>query len=361
MPNKISNFPIFVYFLLVILIGEQSIAQMNKNNASSKNTMLKIYTTNREKLDGRLTNFFSDTLFMEQGIFQQLNRQPVLEQFPVALNKIKSISIQRKSPFGKYLARWVLIPFALGFVIGISSGDDPPGWFSMTAEQKAVSMGTVLGFLGLNIAGTIGVLKGVDIDIPWDKKNLNDKRLILFRLLTREYHSPHPVRFSPWAGVSYPADGGKAYFFGGRFCCYFNQRSGFEFSVATSNWYSTDKDQDVFWQTDKIKSNIFTGCFFISFTRDRKINPFVVWGLGLTANKVHRSEIWEYNDNENNLVQEIVTSRDDERHLAQMIFFGAEMPLTDWLSFEGRVGEILELDEGLNLSYQLALTFGRMY
>lgn len=45
-----------------------------------------------------------------------------------------------------------------GAVIGFSLGDDPPGWFSFTAEEKALATGAVLGVGGLAVGGIIGLV-----------------------------------------------------------------------------------------------------------------------------------------------------------------------------------------------------------
>jgi hypothetical protein len=47
-----------------------------------------------------------------------------------------------------------------GAVIGFADGDDPPGWFSMTAGQKAAMGGVAFGSLG-GLAGTVaGAMNG---------------------------------------------------------------------------------------------------------------------------------------------------------------------------------------------------------
>jgi len=48
----------------------------------------------------------------------------------------------------------------IGAFGGFASGDDPPGWFSMTAEQKAAGGGLVLGLSGAIIGLPVGALVG---------------------------------------------------------------------------------------------------------------------------------------------------------------------------------------------------------
>lgn len=48
---------------------------------------------------------------------------------------------------------------ALGIMIGFGSGDDPKGWFSLTAEEKAAILGIGLGATG----GLVGAITGAII------------------------------------------------------------------------------------------------------------------------------------------------------------------------------------------------------
>jgi len=50
----------------------------------------------------------------------------------------------------------VLVGVTAGVISGFASGDDPPGWFSFTAEDKAVIGGTVLGVVGLAVGAVVG-------------------------------------------------------------------------------------------------------------------------------------------------------------------------------------------------------------
>jgi hypothetical protein len=60
-----------------------------------------------------------------------------------------------------------------GAALGASDGDDPPGWFSMTAAQKAKGGAVVLGGLGALVGPTVGAGVGhrdvyrFDAPRPW--------------------------------------------------------------------------------------------------------------------------------------------------------------------------------------------------
>lgn len=51
---------------------------------------------------------------------------------------------------------------AVGAVIGYADGDDPPGWFSLRAEEKAVMAGVVLGGVGVVVGGITGLVVSGD-------------------------------------------------------------------------------------------------------------------------------------------------------------------------------------------------------
>jgi len=51
---------------------------------------------------------------------------------------------------------------ASGALIGFASGDDPPGWFAMTASEKAALGGATLGVAGLVVGAVVGALKVSD-------------------------------------------------------------------------------------------------------------------------------------------------------------------------------------------------------
>lgn len=45
----------------------------------------------------------------------------------------------------------------IGGIIGFADGDDPAGWFSFTAEEKALLFGGALGVAGGTLGGVIGL------------------------------------------------------------------------------------------------------------------------------------------------------------------------------------------------------------
>jgi hypothetical protein len=52
-----------------------------------------------------------------------------------------------------------LLGVASGAVLGFASGDDDPGWIAVSAEEKAVILGTGLGGVGLLVGTVVGALR----------------------------------------------------------------------------------------------------------------------------------------------------------------------------------------------------------
>jgi hypothetical protein len=96
-----------------------------------------------------------------------------------AYNNIEAIRIGEKNRVSKGLLYGALTGIALGGIIGLSSGDDPPGWFAWTAEEKAL-IGGILGAFGGGLVGTgVGALATVNIPIHGNFNNFKKNKHIL--------------------------------------------------------------------------------------------------------------------------------------------------------------------------------------
>ena len=71
----------------------------------------------------------------------------------------------------------------LGVMIGLISGDDPPGIVSFSAERKALSAGAALAVVGAGVGAIIGSIKiKIPINGSKDKYEQNRKRLKKYAL-----------------------------------------------------------------------------------------------------------------------------------------------------------------------------------
>jgi len=80
----------------------------------------------------------------------------------VALKDIQQVRIVKKSKVGKGLLYGLIIGGGGGAAAGFLSGDDPDGFVSFSASDKAALFGIFFGGLGLVIGGIAGGLSGAD-------------------------------------------------------------------------------------------------------------------------------------------------------------------------------------------------------
>lgn len=110
------------------------------------------------------------------------------------IDEIKTIRIVRKSNFLKSLGIGLLMGGGTGALIGFSSGDDPPGWFSFSAGQKALIGGFALGLIGSGIGGLVGAISGMNDSIEVRQLSEKEKigvlgKLQLYSRFQKEYPS----------------------------------------------------------------------------------------------------------------------------------------------------------------------------
>ncbi|UCF65816.1 MAG: hypothetical protein JSW33_08290 [bacterium] len=78
------------------------------------------------------------------------------ETITISIEDIKELKFKRT---GKGVVEGfftgILTGGILGAVVGYAEGDDPPGWFSMTAGEKAAALGLGFGIIG-GVAGLVG-------------------------------------------------------------------------------------------------------------------------------------------------------------------------------------------------------------
>ncbi len=74
----------------------------------------------------------------------------------VEIGDIRLINIRKKSRVGKGILYGFFYGGGFGALFGFLDGDDPPGWFSMTASQKALIGGASFGLIGAAIGGISG-------------------------------------------------------------------------------------------------------------------------------------------------------------------------------------------------------------
>ena len=74
--------------------------------------------------------------------------------------------------------------FIVGGFVGLVSGDDEPGWFSFTAEEKALILGVLGTAPGAIIGGIVGSAKvKIPINGSFEKYKKQKKDIEKFRYL----------------------------------------------------------------------------------------------------------------------------------------------------------------------------------
>lgn len=86
----------------------------------------------------------------------------------IAWETITKIVIVRHSKVVQGMAIGGLLLGVGGALIGYACGDDPPGWISFTADQKAAFFGTTLALVGIIVGGVSGASAGADVSLPVD-------------------------------------------------------------------------------------------------------------------------------------------------------------------------------------------------
>lgn len=77
----------------------------------------------------------------------------------VDAERINQIKLRRKGKIGRGAGIGAASGALLGGILGLADGDDEPGWFSATKEEKAVGGGILLFIPGAAIGAGIGAIK----------------------------------------------------------------------------------------------------------------------------------------------------------------------------------------------------------
>ncbi len=80
----------------------------------------------------------------------------VTEPLTVSIANIEELKFRRKGKIGLGMGIGAGAGLAAGAIVGFSSGDDEPGFFSMTAEDKAIASGILLLPVGAGIGALVG-------------------------------------------------------------------------------------------------------------------------------------------------------------------------------------------------------------
>jgi hypothetical protein len=125
-------------------------------------------------ITGELLTVKSDAIILMDSLNQTGITQSVKE--------IKKITVVKKGRFFKGLGLGLVIGGGSGALLGLASGDDEPGWFSLTAEQKAAVGGLGLGIISALTGGIIEAIKGIDETVVLEGRTPKEMSRILKKL-----------------------------------------------------------------------------------------------------------------------------------------------------------------------------------
>jgi hypothetical protein len=107
----------------------------------------------------------------------------------ISYRDINVITYRRKGAAGRSLLLGAGIGVLTGVAIGFASGDDPPSnWFSLTAGDKALVGGLLLGVTGTVVGAIVGLISTKRFTIARDPDNFRLFRQFVQRK-TQRVHS----------------------------------------------------------------------------------------------------------------------------------------------------------------------------
>ena len=156
------------FFNVIALIVLCCINSLNAQDTIQKNKIYRTWVSlNSEpfKIKGVLYEIKDSSILVSNSV---LIKDYSTDRFRVAnlyINEIETIKIRRNNNIGKGVLIGAITGFAVGGLIGLMSGDDPPcpsgSWFCFrfSAEEKALMAGVPLAVSGAGIGALFGSIK----------------------------------------------------------------------------------------------------------------------------------------------------------------------------------------------------------
>lgn len=141
-------------------------------NKESKSKKYKVWVELNDKTmsKGYLTE-------LKDSVIVIVNQEET-ESMELPVSKIKQLKFRRKGKIGRSLAIGAGTGLVVGAIVGYASGDDEPGFMSLSAEDKSFVLGTMALPIGVGIGAIVGVTKS-KYDISGELENYNRQRFEL--------------------------------------------------------------------------------------------------------------------------------------------------------------------------------------
>ena len=276
---------VFLLFLVVCLAAGFSEAAARGQNKSPAQPEVRLDWRNGQQELARLVSLRGDSLIYEAtgDSSRSLHATP--------LTDLESLTIVHHASMTPVVIS-TAVAGAAGALIGFASGDDPPGWFSLTAEQKAFLLGVSFSSITFGTGSFIQAIRARDDQIPLTGVSPQKRREIVRQVLAGTYRTPHPVSLvvSPllnWYGGSAFAAG-----FAGGLWYRFRSHVILELTYegnSWSRWETTDHTSspgyEYIQRTRRRSSHLIGRALFLSH-RGGVVRPY--FGAGCSVG--HRTE-----------------------------------------------------------------------
>lgn len=137
-------------FLLAILLASPLAAQSQSSSVGAGDR-LRVRVGNRTIIEGALMNEHAPLHIRTDTGLVVIEPETIRGLYRYEGRRSRAESMLRGAGLG------LLIGGGAGFVLGYADGDDPPGWFSWTAEEKAAIGAAMMGTSGLVVGGIVGL------------------------------------------------------------------------------------------------------------------------------------------------------------------------------------------------------------
>ena len=162
------------YLNIIVIIVLCSLKPLNAQDTTSKIKIYKTWislTSEPFNISGVLYEVKDSSILVSSSFKKEDYHSDSFEIVELQIRNIEEIKVRKKNNIGK--GAWVGALFGLGVggIIGMISGDDPPGsLISYSAADKAMMMGFSLAVIGSG-AGTLIGLKKKKIPINGNLEN----------------------------------------------------------------------------------------------------------------------------------------------------------------------------------------------
>ncbi len=311
---------------------------------------------NGTRLKARLQSLQKDSLYVKI-----VNRTSTTLR-AVSLKGLTDINLVCHGNFGKVVAI-ALLGGGVGVLIGLASGDDKPGWFSLTAQEKAILLGGTISLGTIFWGGSVEAIRAADVEIPLDTMSILKRQRLIRNILAKKYRTPHPFYVQAAANYLRYKDGRSAP--GYLLSIHLQLKPSIWVGISHGAVSWNDWHQNYSY-SDPYETYVNKGqhrLFYLNLTLKKlfllkyPVVPYVEWGVlyGLRLYKTHTKDVTygpyantrEYGTYEKGL------------QIGVPLSAGAVVPLTKPLALDLRVANIFSEEMGwqfqLGLQYKLWL------